>query len=324
MRVPRLGSVGGALRDTRLRRAAPYLVAALIAICSIFGLTAKPATGTPTQHADYVVIAGAAGLRWDDVNETDTPTLWRLAQQGSIGALSVRSAHSPTCTEDGWLTLGAGNFARTERHAAEACKPMSVNVQSPDGIGGNLGADQQYLVQVNRALPYGAQPGALAEAVRCTTAVGPGAAVAAARPFGRVDRYVATLPDDPGGLLSTCVLSIVDIGTISGTDPVQRQAQARAADALMARVLAARPAHSLVIVAGLADTDQAARLHVAIADGPGFAGGWLTSSSTSRPGYVQLTDLAPTALNVLDRPLPTKLFSGQPAASLTGRPSRLQ
>jgi len=39
----------------------------------------------------------------------DTPTLWRLAQQGSIGALSVGSAHQPTCPGDGWLTLGAGN-----------------------------------------------------------------------------------------------------------------------------------------------------------------------------------------------------------------------
>ena len=30
---------------------------------------------------------------------------------GSIGSLSVRSAHRPTCPVDGWLTLGAGNFA---------------------------------------------------------------------------------------------------------------------------------------------------------------------------------------------------------------------
>ena len=70
----------------------------------------RPATGAPTEHADYVVVAGAAGLRWDDVNAVDTPTLWRLAQQGSIGALSVRSAAAPTCPSDGWLTLGAGNL----------------------------------------------------------------------------------------------------------------------------------------------------------------------------------------------------------------------
>jgi hypothetical protein len=323
----RLGSgtaaLGGLVRRPGVRRAGPYLVAVLIAVSSIFGLVARPATGTPTQHADYVVIAGAAGLRWDDVNATDTPTMWRLAQHGSVGALSVRSAHIPTCPIDGWLTLGAGNLARTERRATGACQAMSVNVQSPDGIGGNLGTEQQRVVQLNRSLSHGAQPGALAEAVRCSSAVGQGAAVAAARPFGRVDRYAASLPKDLADLLATCVLSIVDIGTVAGTDPAARRTQARAADAALAAVLAARPDDSLVMVAGLADTDQTARLHVAIADGPGFTGGWLTSSSTSRPGYVQLTDLAPTALNVLDKSLPTKLFSGQPAASLAGRPANL-
>jgi hypothetical protein len=298
-------------------------VAALIAVSSVFGVVARPATSAATRHADYVVIAGAAGLRWDDVNPTDTPTMWALAQHGSIGALSVRSAHNPTCPIDGWLTLGAGNLARTERNAAGGCEAMNVKVQTPDAIGGNLGDQQQRVVQLNRALSHGAQPGALAEAVRCTTAVGPGAAVAAARPFGRVDRYAATLPADPRSLLSACVLSIVDIGAVAGADATARRAQARAADATLAAVLAARPAESLVIIAGLADTGQVARLHVAIADGPGFAAGWLSSSSTSRPGYVQLTDLAPTALNVLGKPLPTKLFTGQPAASLTGRPANL-
>jgi hypothetical protein len=310
-------------RDPRLRRAGPYLVAVLIAIASVFGLVARPASSEPAQHADYVVIAGAAGLRWDDVNAVDTPTMWRLAQRGSIGALSVRSAHSPTCPVDGWLTLGAGNLARTERHAAVPCQPMNVEVQSPDGIGGNLGKLQQEVVGYNRALGYGAQPGALAEAVRCTVAVGQGAAVAAARPFGRVDRYAASLPRDPAGLLGACVLSIVDLGTVSGADAAARRARVHAADAALARVLVARPENSLVMVAGLADTDEAARLHVAIAEGPGFHSGWLTSSSTGRAGYVQLTDLAPTALNVLGRAQPSKLFIGAPAASISGRPAGL-
>ena len=58
------------------------------------------------------------------------------------------------------------------------------------------------MVQYNQQrLPWGAMPGALAESVRCTVAVGPGAAVAAARPFGRVDRYAPGLPADPRPLL---------------------------------------------------------------------------------------------------------------------------
>src|SRR5581483_4835351 len=46
----------------RWRRAAPYLVAGLIAVTSIFGLVARPVTGTPSERADYVVVAGAPGL----------------------------------------------------------------------------------------------------------------------------------------------------------------------------------------------------------------------------------------------------------------------
>src|SRR5204863_468033 len=71
----------------------------------------RPASGSPDHTVDYVIIAGAAGLRWDDVNPTDTPPLWKLADDGSIGALSVRTARRPTCPGDGWLTLGAGNYA---------------------------------------------------------------------------------------------------------------------------------------------------------------------------------------------------------------------
>ncbi len=306
------------------RPVTPYLLAAAVALASVFGLVSRPATGAPTEHADYVIIAGAAGLRWDDVTQEDTPTLWQLAQQGSIGALSVKSARTPTCPDDGWLTLGAGSYATHTGPRVQvtgACPPDDVDIQTPDGIGANLPDQETDVAAWNRELPYGAQPGALAEAVRCTVAVGPGAAIAAARPFGRVDRYESTLPDKPASLLSSCVLSIVDLGTISGSDAEIRRAQARAADATLAKLLAARPANSLVLVAGLSDTDQTSRLHVAIAHGPGYHGGWLTSSSTARPGYLQLIDLAPTTLHALGKAAPTKLFTGQPADNVPGRPA---
>src|SRR5256714_7948305 len=307
-----------------LRRLAPYLIAAAVALTSTLGLVSRPATGAPTGHADYVVIAGAAGLRWDDVNPDDTPTLWALAQQGSIGALSVTSAHTPTCPADGWLTLGAGDFAvRTPGRVDQACPTTPVRIQTPDRIGANLPDQETDVAALNRKEPYGAQLGGLADAVRCTAAVGPGAAIAAARPYGRVDRYQATLPEHPEGLLSGCVLSIVDLGTIAGNASQVRQAAARQADQTLAKVLASRPPRSLVIVAGLSDTDLSSRLHVAIADGPGYPAGWLSSSSTSRAGYLQLVDLAPTVLTALNKPNPTKLFAGQPATSIAGRPADL-
>jgi hypothetical protein len=309
-----------------MRRASaiPYLIAAAIALASILGVVARPATGSPSERVSYVIMAGAAGLRWDDVNPADTPNLWRLAREGSIGALSVRSAANPTCPADGWLTLGAGNYARRTdptTPVVEECPPTSVDIQRPDAQGANLPDQEVGVENINGKLPYRTQPGALAESVRCTVAVGTGAAIAAARPYGRVDRYEASLPANPEPLLSSCVLSIVDLGTVDGDDPAVRRADAQAVDRQLAMLMASRPTSSLLLVAGLSDTDRTSRLHVAIADGPGYRGGWLTSSSTGRRGYLQLTDLAPTALNALGKQAPAKLFAGAPADSTPGRPT---
>ncbi|RZU74882.1 hypothetical protein EV384_3368 [Micromonospora kangleipakensis] len=308
-----------------LRRLTPVLLTLVVVALGITALAARPDTGPPGRRADFVVLAGVAGLRWDDVDPQTTPTLWRMAEQGSIGSLSVRSAHRPTCPVDGWLTLGAGNFAAWSGSRQQGgCPPTGVTVEQPDGIGANL-PDQEGVVRYNQdRLSWGTTPGALSESVRCSVAVGPGAAVAAARPFGRVDRYTPVLPTDPAKLLGSCVLSIVDLGSVDGEDRASRAAQARQADAQLARVLAARPPRSLVVVAGVSDTDQPSRLHVAVADGPGWEKGWLTSPSTAREGYLQLVDLAPTALAALGRPMPERLFLGRPAVSVGGRPADLR
>src|SRR2546430_15552244 len=98
--------------------------------------------------------------------------------------------------------------------------------------------------------------------MRCTTTVGPGAALAGARPFGRIDRYSDALPDDPKDLLAGCVLSMVDLGTIAGGG-TSRRAAAPAARAQLAKGVAARPERSLIMVAGLSDTAGEPRLHAA-------------------------------------------------------------
>jgi hypothetical protein len=314
-------------RPGTVRRAVPswmpYALVALAAAASLAGLAIRPATRTPAQPVDYVIVAGAAGLRWDDLDPQRTPTLWSEASRGSIGWLSVRSAHQTTCPADGWLTLGAGNYAAYDiERITGVCPPLAPELTQPDGIGANLTQQPAIVEQNSDRLPYGAVPGALAESVRCSMAVGPGAAIAAARPFGRVDKYQPTLPDDPSGLLSTCVLSIVDLGTVDGTG-AHRQAQVQAADAMLARVVAGRPARSLLLVAGVSDTDTTSRLHVAFAEGPGWNGGWLTSAGTGRDGYLQLVDLAPTALSALNRAAPEKLFSGRSATVVPGRPANL-
>ena len=299
----------------------PYLLVGLIALGGLAGLAIRPATDNNTGSADYVILAGSAGLRWDDLDPQRTPTLWAAASKGSIGWLSVRSAMRVTCPSDGWLTLGAGNYAAWPRHTTGSqCEPASPALTQPDDIGANL-TEQRSVVQNNQdTLPYGAVPGALAESVRCTYAFGPAAAMAAARPFGRVDKYQPSLPAEATGLLSQCNLSIVDLGAVSGSG-AQRQQQAQSADAMLARVVAARPQRSLLMVAGVSDTERSSRLHVAIAEGEGWNGGWLTSAGTGRDGYLQLIDIAPTVLTALGRPAPEKLFAGRTATVVEGRPA---
>ncbi|HEX5542094.1 MAG TPA: hypothetical protein VFX60_11125 [Micromonospora sp.] len=306
------------------RRVLPALLSVVVVVMGLGALVMRPAVDAPRRTADHVVIAGAAGLRWGDIDPVNTPTLWRLAERGSIGSLSTRSARRPTCPVDGWLTLGAGNYASWADNAPSGvCRPLEMVIEEPDGIGANLPDQRSAVLHNKEKLPWGAVPGALAESVRCTVAVGPGAAVAAARPFGRVDRYESTLPEEPADLLASCVLSIVDLGVVAGEEPERRMVTARQADEVLARALAARPERSLVLVAGLADTEQSSGLHIAIADGPGWAGGWLTSASTGRDGYVQLVDLAPTALAALGRSMPERLFTGEAATTVTGRPADL-
>jgi hypothetical protein len=306
----------------RVRDWVPYLLVVLTALTSLGGLAVRPAAGPATRPVDYVILAGAAGLRWDDLDPERTPALWQQASRGSVGWLSVRSGRRTTCPADGWLTLGAGNYAAWDtRTVRAACPPPAPDLTQPDALGANIG-QQRSLVRTNEQLPYGAVPGALAESVRCTVAVGTGAAIAAARPFGRVDRYEATLPDDPRPLLSDCVLSIVDLGTVTGSGAARQAAVARA-DALLARIVAARPERSLIVVAGVSDTGPASRLHVAFAEGEGWNGGWLTSAGTGRDGYLELVDLAPTVLSALGRPSPDRLFAGRTATSVPDRPDDL-
>ncbi|MBN1174267.1 MAG: hypothetical protein JXA67_19000 [Micromonosporaceae bacterium] len=338
---------GPALLRLPRSRVAPYAFALVAAGISVLALLPEPPEGAPPQPTDFVIVVGAAGLRWDDLDPDRTPTLWGLAERGAIGALSVRSAGETTCPADGWLTLGAGNLAqRTDGPMEGECPQLAVPIEQASaadpgaGAGSGAGAagsgeatgtarsegvtvrDQSEVVSANRELSWEVQPGALAEAVRCTTAIGEGAAIAAARPFGRVDRYAEDLDEGLGQHLRVCPLSIIDAGTVEGSGAT-RDAGVEAADDALAAVLAVRPSRSLVMVAGLSDTADVGRLHVAIAEGPGYGRGWLMSRTTGRLGYVQLVDLAPTVLAALDRPIPNELFIGATVSRAGQRPDHL-
>ncbi len=302
-----------ARRVTRVRRLAvgAALVLTAAGAAGLVGVPALAAPGDEAPSVGQVVVVGVAGLRLDDLDASRTPELARLAGRGSIGALSVRSAATLTCPADGWVTLGAGNRsvgpAQPEGQVCPSGWPAPPPVPTAAG-GGQLTA-QDTISGRNAGLDFGAVPGALAAGVGCATAVGPAAAVAAAHPTGRVDGYAARLPADPAGLLARCTVTIVSGPTVDDTG---RAADLAAVDRVVGAVERARRPGSLLIVVGVADVGPSARLHVALADGPGFAGGrWLVSGSTRRNGYVQLVDVAPTVVAALALP-PVASMAGQP------------
>ncbi|SOD97241.1 hypothetical protein [Blastococcus haudaquaticus] len=185
---------------------------------------------------------------------------------------------------------------------------------------------------------FGAEPGALASAVGCATVSGRAATLAAAVPDVALTR-VDDLPSDPVELaevLAACRLSLVTLNQLTdagqpgaektddGTDPAPRAAALLRIDRAVGELRAAvdaLPGETLLLLAGISEVnDGRPQLHVGMAAGPGFGDdAWLSSASTGRAPYVQLIDLAPTALRALGLDRPSSM-NGQPMRSDGERP----
>src|SRR5437879_6551375 len=113
---------------------AACLLAALAAVAGPGGASPVRAASRATPAARHVVIVGLSGLRWSDVSPAATPTLWRLAGQGSAGSLADYAVPL-TCPADGWLTLNSG--ARTQSDHTNATCGMAPAVL-PAGAGAEV------------------------------------------------------------------------------------------------------------------------------------------------------------------------------------------
>jgi hypothetical protein len=355
-------------------RGIALLIVLLAVLLAGVGPAAARTDSDATGTADAVLVVGVPGLTWSDIDPEGTPELWALAGESAIGALSVRAARSTTCVLDGWATLGAGNRARVPG-PDEGLPPVPLpQVPLPDDPAANptaspggdgttpeppLDTSLSYcglqeraasvalgdpLTTVERTAAdegtrrFGAEPGALGEAVGCATVSGRAATLAAAVPGVEITR-VDDLPTDPGelaGVLSACPLTLVSLDQLTdagepgaektddGTDPEPRAAALlridRAVGQLRAAV-AALPGDTLLLLAGVSEVnDGRPQLHVGMASGPGFpASGWLTSASTGRAPFAQLIDLAPTALRTLSLDQPSSM-NGQPLQATGQRP----
>lgn len=273
-------------------------------------LMLAPAAGADTagRGAPGVVLVGVPGLRWTDLSPAGTPNLWRMAQGGSIASLSVRTVGTWTCPVDGWLTLSAGT---------RAAYPRIPCGQSPGDPGLRGGTWYAPMVpsarQINLTSNFRAAVGSLGDVAHRAgagiAAVGPGAALAAADSAGRLDAYAPT-PDSFHGW-GHYQVTIVDLENVvrpylgAGVSPhraarvgaAQRAATVRQADTEIGRVLAAVPAGTNAIVAGVSDESDIPHLRAIVARGPAFASGhYLRSASTRRDGMTILPDLTATVL----------------------------
>ena len=316
---------------TRRRLPAAVTAAVLLAVLVIGALPASSLAGTASAGtapggalSRAIVLIGVGGLSWSDVSARSTPALWSLLRDAATGTLSVRSVHANTCPVDGWLTLSAGQQAGDVEGGGDAgvkppCRSLPERMTTAP-----LPRWDEY-VAAAAASRFDVSLGLLGDQVAdhggCIQAVGPGAALGAARSNGIVDRYTPYDASTLNTALTSCPAALVDVGAVRDPADIDtgdqsrptttRAQQVTAVDARIGAVLKATPSGTDVLVAGLADAGMSERLRLAAATGPGFGAGTLESSSTRQPGLVQLTDLTPTVLEHLGIPAPRSL-AGSP------------
>jgi hypothetical protein len=273
------------------------LLGCLLAVLAL----ATPAQASPTPpRAQHVVVVGLSGLRWSDVSAAGTPTLWRLAGQGSVGNLVDYAVLPLTCPADGWLTLNAGARAQSD-HTNAACGAFPA-VQ-PAGRGATvpgLPALESYNHRFHNSPDWGLLAG---QTPGCATAAGPGAALALADRAGHVASYLPAPDQISAAVLARCPLTVVDLGTLGSAG---RPAELAAADAQLARIAAALPPDTTLLVTAPGAPSKPPHLQLALVDGPGYPAGLLHAASTRQPGLVVLTDLTPTVLGWLGETVPSQ------------------
>ncbi|MGH3453946.1 MAG: hypothetical protein ACRDP2_05985 [Nocardioidaceae bacterium] len=257
----------------------------------------------PIGEYSRVVVVGVPGLDWRDVTSTGTPRLYELAEVSDLGLLAARGASSFACPKDGWVTLGAGN--RAIYRATDDCPAQYEPPPSTDAE----------VVAANDAEDFGTDPGLLGRQVQCVRTYGSDAELAA---LGADD----VRPTQFGGLRgpaqlraswADCPLALVAGPSLLGG---AREATLKRVDSMVGTVAraAAQDDDTLLLVVGIADLKARPTMHVAMAsrgsDSGGLQaehGGVLLSASTGRTPYVQLIDVAPTALAALGIDAPSAM-----------------
>lgn len=257
--------------------------------------TLKPAPG------EALVVAGLGGISWDDVSAKDTPVLWGLLRDGAAASISVKTLHLTTCPTDGWATLSAGEAAGPPAEGDRPeCGPLP-EVTGDEKSGFRVTGFDAIRTASHEAA-FRAEVGMLGDSFAtqstCLMAVGPGAALAAAKADGTLERWspfaTTTLTSD----LAQCPVSLVDLGSLDQTadSPMVQSERINVIERRLTQVIDAMPTGADLLVVGLSDRDRSERLRVLTATGPHYAPGVLASASTRQSGIAQISDVTATIL----------------------------
>jgi hypothetical protein len=300
----------GYLKRMRIRPAAALLACLLAALTAVF--TVAPASAATGQvPARHVVIVGISGLRWSDVSQAATPTLWRLAAAGSVGSLVDYAVLPLTCPADGWLTLNAGARAQSD-HTDTTCGTFPAVVAA--GSGAQV-PGLPALTAYNNQFHNDPDWGLLGSAASCSTAVGPGAALALANPAGHVAAYLPSPAGLTAAVLARGPLTVVDLGNLGNAE---RSRALRSVDSQLTRIVAELPPGTTLLVTAPGAATKPPHLQLTLVSGPGYRAGLLDASSTRQPGLVVLTDLTSTVLGWLGRSAPAGAVGAQITSSGRG------
>lgn len=255
-------------------------VFALLRGVSMLGAPPAPADGF---YTDKVVLVGVEDLY--ELGAADRQVISDHSDSVQAAAISVRPRKPAECAAAGWTTIGAGRRAGVDG----LCSPEVTGSGEDARV-----ADWDRRLAAAAARGGDARLGTLASlSTGCIQSVGPGAALAAAHPDGRLDNHSTYDAFSRDGFTLDCPLTIVDTGDHDEVvaELVQRD-------------------DVTVIVSGVG-TDPTASvpdpraLQVIYRVGTTFPG-LLTSASTRREGVVTITDLSRTLAGFVhgDQPIP--------------------
>jgi len=328
------------IRTRAMRRMVTGIACAAIVTVALAAayVAARPvmSLAKEAETTGLTVLVLAPYLTFDDLSPTETPALWKLAEDGALGAINARTADpGQPNTVSGALTISAGRWASAEpgtpasaadiaalqeAQADSLTRPILGSLgEAVSGVDGQTAAISSGRIRVGAKGPV-QRPAELAATdttgnVDWSAAAG-FSSTTSYRPrrnrarislgFDQVTR-LALRAIETSGAPRLLVVDVPPLAAASETTLAPSAAKAAHASAVreldesVAVLRANIPADTTLMVVTPATRKswyQDPDLGVAIVWGDDFKGE-LTSASTHRPGLVTTLDVAPTVLESL-------------------------